>query len=1109
MRKFTYEMHGLAAVAVVCILVWQSAAGVKPFKTLNAKAYRLQNGDLLEPGKPVERELAKNEAHSYRINLEAGQCLKAEVGQKSQDVHLIVHGPDSGKILELDSPNGTQGIESVLLAAETTGVYRLTVSSAEESSPAGRYSVLIEEARTLTEQDRTALAAQTAFSEAGELKAAGTKVSLRQSISKYEESLHLYQIADNRVRQADALHYIGRSYHLLGEPRQEFLFNTRALELAQSARDRSREGFILDAIGSAYSGLGDNRKALQFFIKALAARQDAGDQVWEAISLKHIALISVDLGEYQKSLDYLNKALALNRRIGNQRGEASSLRSIGLIYSRLGETQAALESCNQALLLNRVAGDQKIEATLASVIGRLYSDLGEYQKAFEFSDRALLASRAGRNRRVEAGVLNSRSQTYLKAGRSQKAIRLLGRELALRRLLGDRQGEVGACREIGKTYLGLGEWRKSLRLFNRALVLSQAQGDIGRVAEFLNYAGEVYYHLGETQKAQEHFDEALPSARDSATRPIEAAVLYNLARLECERGNLNAARTHIEAALEIITDTRAAFYSPDLRAAYFASVQDYYRFYIDLLMQMRPQQDERGLEALALEASEKARARSLLDLLAESHADIRRGVEPELLSRERELRLLLNGKIELQLRLLGAKPTEEQKSETEGEIAKAAAEYQSMLTEIRLQSPRYGELTQVRPVSLEEIQRTLDADTLLLEYSLGEARSYLWLVSQDSIEGFELGPRAKIETAARSFYELLTARSPRAGETRAHLRTRTARADARFPSEAMRLSRMLLGPASVHLGSKRLLIVADGVLQYVPFAALPDPAATSGEQNTRQPLIVDHEITSLPSASVLVSLRKGTTGRIDASKSVAVIADPVFDSNDPRVKQSSKPAAPESERSFGPSSTASRVALRAMTQQTPLARLPFTRYEAESIVASAPSGSSTETLDFASNRVAATRDTLGQHRFVHFATHGWLDAEHPELSGIVLSLVDENGHHQEGFLGLGDIYNMRLPVEMVVLSACQTGLGKQIRGEGLVGLTRGFMYAGSRRVVASLWRVEDFATAQLMKRFYNRILKSGQSPAAALRGAQQEMWEKRQWRSAYYWAAFVLQGEWK
>jgi CHAT domain-containing protein len=190
-------------------------------------------------------------------------------------------------------------------------------------------------------------------------------------------------------------------------------------------------------------------------------------------------------------------------------------------------------------------------------------------------------------------------------------------------------------------------------------------------------------------------------------------------------------------------------------------------------------------------------------------------------------------------------------------------------------------------------------------------------------------------------------------------------------------------------------------------------------------------------------------------------------------------------------------------------RLPFTRQEATRLLALAPKGASFGATDFRASRATVLNADLGQYRYVHFATHGVLDSERPGLSALVLSMVDEQGRPQDGFLRANDIYNLKLPAELVVLSACQTGLGKEIKGEGLVGLTRGFMYAGAARVVVSLWSVNDKATSELMAKFYERMLKRGERPAAALRAAQVEMWKQRQWQSPYYWAAFTMQGEWR
>ncbi|MCI0388947.1 MAG: CHAT domain-containing protein [Acidobacteria bacterium] len=274
---------------------------------------------------------------------------------------------------------------------------------------------------------------------------------------------------------------------------------------------------------------------------------------------------------------------------------------------------------------------------------------------------------------------------------------------------------------------------------------------------------------------------------------------------------------------------------------------------------------------------------------------------------------------------------------------------------------------------------------------------------------------------------------------------------------------------------------------------------------------------SLPSALALAVLRQELAGRKPAPKGVAVIADPVFYADDDRMKLVSAKLADETTPSGAAQDlVATRIiehlvetAAKSTVRKLVIPRLPFTRQEADQILAAAPGSTNLRALDFKANRVTATSAELSQYRYIHFATHGLLDSQRPGLSSLALSMVDEQGRPQDGFLRAHEVYNLNLPAELVVLSACRTGLGKEIKGEGLVGLTRGFMYAGAARVVVSLWNVNDKATSVLMAKFYQEMLKEGQRPAAALRSAQVEMLRSSQWQSPYYWSAFVLQGEWR
>jgi CHAT domain-containing protein len=322
---------------------------------------------------------------------------------------------------------------------------------------------------------------------------------------------------------------------------------------------------------------------------------------------------------------------------------------------------------------------------------------------------------------------------------------------------------------------------------------------------------------------------------------------------------------------------------------------------------------------------------------------------------------------------------------------------------------------------------------------------------------------------------------------------------------------MVLGPAASLLGSKRLVIVAEGQLQSVPFTALPaldGAGGTADEGKETAPLMVEHEIVGISSATALLVLREKLKARPPASRKLAVLADPVFEKDDPRFFTSRKGRAANVLAARG-RGLDRLVGLTGKGRRNGLARLDYASREAEAVLSYVSAGERMLALGFDANKTLATSPELGKFRFIHFATHGFYNEKHPELSGIMLSMFDESRRSQNGFLQLHEVYNLKLPAELVVLSACQTGVGKEIRGEGAIGLSRGFIHAGAARVMGSLWKVDDEATMELMNLFYKKMLASSRTPAAALRDAQIEMWKDRRWRSPYHWAGFVLQGEWK
>ncbi len=1290
---------------------------------------RAQQAQVLEPGQAVERTLAGGERHIYALTLSAGHYFRLAVEQQGVDVVVTLFGPDGQKIVEMDSPTGTQGVESVAHVADIEGVYRVEVRALEERAPAGRYTMRLEELRPATEQDRTRIAADRAFAEATLLTAQQTADALRRAIGKYEEAARLYRALDDRRKEAGSLyltsavsfligeirkaleylgqalpifravgdrqgeaitlHSIGRVYWDLGEQQKALEYYGQALPIFRAVGDRQGEAMTLHSIGRAYSDLGEQQKALEYYGQALPIFRAVGDRRGEATTLNGIGVVYSDLGEKQKALEYYGQALPIFRAVGDRQGEAATLNSIGVVYSDLGEKQKALEYYGQALALRRAVGDRQGEATTLNNIGRVYSDLGEKQKALEYLGQALPIFRAVGDRRGEATTLNGIGWVYSALGEKQKALEYYGQALALRRAVGDRQGEATTLNNIGTVYSDLGEKQKALEYFGQALALSRAVGDrqgeattlhnigtvysalgekqkaleyygqalalrravgdrqgeamalngIGRVysdlgeqqkaleyygqalpifravgdrqgeattlnniglvysklgeqqkaleyygqalalhravgdrqgeattlhniggvysdlgeqqkalecfgqalpilravgdrqgeARTLHNIGGVYSALGEQQKALEYYGQALPIFRAVGDRQWEATTLHNIgavysdlgeqqkaleylgqalalfravgyregeavalgniARIERDRGEPAQARTRIEAALELIEALRAAAPGPELRATFLASNRDYYEFYIDLLVRLDEREPGRGHDRAAFQASERSRARSLLELLTEARMDVRQGIAPELKERERAVHARIAGIQSQLLRVLSrAKPNPAEVAALEEALKQADAEREQVELEIRRKHPRYAALQYPTPVDVASVQEVLDEQTALLEYVLTRESALLFILTRADFRVLRLGATP---ATIRERVEKLRAAIAEGPQWTVF---------SNYVLNARWLYQDLIQPAEKWLAGKReLIIVPDGVLHYLPFEVLLTKGELTVEPRELSYLARDYAVRYVPSASVLVELSRPEAERSKPGKTLVAYADPVYGEPD--------------------EASAVGRALRSMWGELRrLPRLPYSRQEVERIARLYPDAEVTLFLGADAREENVKSGEPARYRFVHFATHGVLNEKQPQYSGIVLTTgATRSGSGaprepamreeatEDGLLQVYEIFNLKLTADVVVLSACETGLGREVRGEGMVGLTRAFLYAGAQAVVVSLWKVADPATAELMMRFY-RQMKAGVGKAEALRRARLELFREGRYVHPYYWAPFVLVG---
>ena len=511
--------------------------------------------------------------------------------------------------------------------------------------------------------------------------------------------------------------------------------------------------------------------------------------------------------------------------MGNREHEGSALNNIGNGYKTFGDYEKAILNLTQALDIQRETNDKSGEAIVLNNLGGCYLLQGNLQKAGELYQQSIILRRVVKDRRGEGNVLNNLGQVYAQSGDAAKAIDYLQQALAVRRELADKTGEAITLRNLARSYWTIGDKTKSIEYFEQSNALAKKLGD----------------------------------------RRVQAESAYGLALAEKERGNLEKALATVESGLALIEQIRGELVNPELRVTYFSTVQQFYELYAELLVARYERDKNEADVALALQTSEQARTRNLVELLREARVNIKQGVDLKLLEQAQDLQDKLNLRYRQRTAALAGKSTPEQIAKITNEINSLTTELENLQVKIRRDNPRYANLTQPTTLTAKEIQELLDDDTVLLEYKLGATRSFLWLVTKDSIDIRILPARGEIEKTAREFYDSITSRD----------KTKEARTD----ELSKGLSQILLGSVEPQITNKRLAIVADGVLQFIPFAALQIPSTGSQAQKS---LIETNEIVVLPSASVLVELRRNS--QQPPEKTIAIFADPVFEANDPRLK---------------------------------------------------------------------------------------------------------------------------------------------------------------------------------------------------------------------------------
>lgn len=947
------------------------------------------------------------------------------------------------------------------------------------------------------------------------LKAASVYFHLSEfdgALKRYQNVVAVAENAGDRLAQGRALSQIGRIESYMGnnDPAQQHV--NQALSLLKPNESdlnplaRSAYGEALVNAGEVSYAKGNFVKAFDQFKEALGYLEQ--DPAVQARARRFIGYLNGSLGNLAEVESEIRRALDLSKEANDKSEEGLALSLLGVFYSFKGDTTLGIELHRQAREIFTAIGDRHSEAIALNGLAQAYQILQKHDVAFIYYKKALRLLESTGSWDLVAVSAHSLARLYLDDGKHDQALEYLDKSLTLSRAAGKRRSEANALSEIALVYVFQKRPGDAARQFRELQELYKATGDArGQVITLNNY-GDFLFGSGRNQEALDAYNEALPLSEKVEDSELLTTTLFNVSRAHQSLGNYDDALSHIERSLGIIEERRADVGTPNLRASYFSGVRDHYVLCIEILMQLHRARPNDGFSKRAFLVNENGLARSLVDLLAESRSGLREGATAELLARERQVSISMTKLTEYKWELsLDGKGDSEEAAEVAQRMAELDVQYQEIHAELRKQNPRQPSTVEFEFQDVAQVQKALPADTMLLEYSLGDQQSYLWAITSGSFQTYELPGRKTIEDAAKEFYELTIAPQKLAETTGGDYQAKVQEAITLRPVKARELSQMLLGQVAEQLGNKRLIFVTDGVLHRAPIESLPPPGSSpAGPNGPEKFLVQTHEIVRLPSMSTLLAQRAYRKDSVSSGRVVAVIADPVFGPADDRVASQKLSPAPAHTASL---SAVEQSPAKDLLRGGSPARLIYSSQEADAISALAPRGSVMIAKGFDASRETAMSRPVGESQIVHFATHGFVDNEQPELSGIVLTMVDQAGAAKDGIMPLHDIYNLNLSAELTVLSACETALGKNIKGEGLVGLAHSFMSAGSRSVVASLWKVDDRATAVLMSLFYRSMFEDGLRPAAALRAAQLQMMQDKQWSAPQYWAGFVFQGDYE
>ena len=868
-------------------------------------------------------------------------------------------------------------------------------------------------------------------------------------LADLEVAVTLFVAQAELARAARASTLAGVVLRRLGRLDEAEAAHRRALAWYEQTGDRAGQGAVHHNLGALLFSRSRLDEAEAEYTISIAIRRDLGDVASTAGTLNNLATIYGNRGDHDRAIAAHLEAREVARASGSANDLAYATLGLGSQSFSLGTWQESMDYLIDAAGQFEALGDRSGLAFARHTLGVVYLALGHDVDAVTTLE-SVLPLREHDPARLGT-TLQSLAGAYRSAGQVDAARSALERALALKRKASDTPGEAATLRSLAGLEMAEGRRDEALRHASQSRTLAEKSGTPDSVALSIALRSRATGSRPDAALAAD----LERQVNDPVVRRVprtEAVLHAELARVALNLGDLDRARSHVADATARVEAMRSSVAALDLRATYLASHADLLDLEVDILLRSHAASPDAGHDRTAFVAAERARSRRLRDALAD--AAVPRAADNTVRARELQFENEVSAaavKLERAVsRAASDVPT------LQAELDRRLLALRTFRAEARAQLPWRRELP---APDLAAIQQQLPDRTAVLAYWLGPHRSAAWVVTNRTLTTVSLPERAAVDDAVRRMHATV--------------------ADGSVDDELRRVATLLLQPLEPHLRANRLAFVVDGVLEHVPFAALP---LADGRR-----MLERYETMRLPAAA-WVAL-PGTPARTRDARRVAVIADPVYAPYDARVA--------------GRLSRVATPAVDAEADRGALARLRFSRQEAEAIATLAPA---TVLRDFQANKTAVLSLPLGDIDILHVASHAAQHATRPDLSGLVLSLVDETGTAIDGRMRLHEVVGLPLSGQVVVLSACQTIVGAELRGEGLQGLARGFLQAGARTVVASLWDVDDRATMVLMRHFYEALVRDRVPAARALERAQQAMRQDTRWSGPRHWAGFVTLG---